>query len=145
MTAAATRSRDGLCCTAVVLLKPSVIVCLQPSAFAAYLLPLLELSEHDNRVTFPLPHHPPEILHCVWKRALRGNEVVLLSVALSHRKTDYFSCLGPTMCIHSNTFELFQEERHLVIKCSYIYKRCVDVICELLTPSHGENDSVEVI
>lgn len=38
-----------------------------------------------------------------------------------------------------------QEGSHWVVKCAYIYKRCIDVIGELLTSSHGENDSVEVI
>lgn len=47
-----------------------------------HLLPLLELCEHDNGVTLPLPHHPPEVLHRVLQRALRGDVVVLLPVAL---------------------------------------------------------------
>lgn len=50
--------------------------------YLTHLLPLLELREHYNRVTFPLPHHSPEILHCVKQRALCGNEVVFLPVAL---------------------------------------------------------------
>ena len=61
------------------------------AASAAYLLPLLELSEHYNGVTFPFPHHPPEVLYGVWKRTLGGNKVVLLSVALSHSQTHIFS------------------------------------------------------
>lgn len=56
----------------------------------AHLLPLLELCEHDNGVTLPLPRHPPEVLHRVRKRALRGNEVVLLSIALGGGKTHVF-------------------------------------------------------
>lgn len=60
-------------------------------AKTAHLLPLLELSEHDNGVTFPLPHHPPKVLHSVRQRALCGNEVVLLSVSLIHHKKIFYS------------------------------------------------------
>jgi len=47
-----------------------------------YLLPLLNFGEHNDGVALPLPHHPPEILHRVRERSLRGNEVILLAIAL---------------------------------------------------------------
>lgn len=53
----------------------------------AHLLPLLEFSEHYNRMTFPFPNHPPEIHHCVRQRTLCGNVVVFLSVSLGYTKT----------------------------------------------------------
>lgn len=34
--------------------------------------------------------------------------------------------------------QLFQES-------AYVNERCIDVVCELLTSSHGENDSVKII
>lgn len=52
-----------------------------------HLLPLLHLCEHDNGVALPLPHHPPEILHGVGQRSLRGNEVILLAIALQGKAT----------------------------------------------------------
>lgn len=58
-----------------------------------YLLPLLHLCEHDNGVALPLPHHPPEILHGVWQRPLRGNEIILLAIALQ-RKAGLWVCHG---------------------------------------------------
>lgn len=103
---------------------------------AAYLLPLLELGEHDNGVTLPFPHHPPEVHHRVWERALSGDEVVLLSVALSkhtHTDTHTFSFVGAI-----TSMQLFQ-------KSAYVNERRIDVVCELLASSHGENDSVEII
>lgn len=53
----------------------------------AHLLPLLELSEHYNRVTFPFPNHPPEILHRVRQGPLCGDVIVFLSVSLGYTKT----------------------------------------------------------
>lgn len=47
-----------------------------------YLLPLLDLGEHHDCVAFPLPHHPPEILHRVGQGALGGDEIILLSISL---------------------------------------------------------------
>lgn len=87
VTKAGNQNWDVLCCVYLLcLLKPSIIAGLQRLVTAAYLLPLLELSEHDYGVTFPLPHHSPKILHCVLQRALCGNVVVLVSVALSQIK-----------------------------------------------------------
>lgn len=31
------------------------------------------------------------------------------------------------------------------MKITYIDKRCIDVVCELLTSSHRQNDSVEIV
>lgn len=66
-----------------------VVNLLPAQTTTAYLLPLLQLGQHDDGVTLPLPHHPPEVLHRVLQRALRGNEVVLLPVALSTQETIY--------------------------------------------------------
>lgn len=100
-------------------------------ASGAHLLPLLELGEHDDGVTFPFPHHPPEVLHRVWERALSGDEVVLLSVALSKHTLS-------ALLVAITLMQLFQKSAH-------VNERCVDVVCELLASSHGEDDSVEII
>lgn len=65
-----------------------VVNLLPAQTTTAYLLPLLQLGQHDDGVTLPLPHHPPEVLHRVLQRALRGNEVVLLPVALSTQEKE---------------------------------------------------------
>lgn len=107
-----------------------------------HLLPLLELGEHNDRVTFPFPHHSPEILHRVHQRALGGDEVILLSVALSRSKTRMLFHLQ-IMCVDNNACELFQTE--MKEEGTYVYKRCIDEIGKLLPSSHGENHSVKVI
>lgn len=53
-----------------------------PGWAAPHLLSLLDLRQHHDGVAFPLPDHPPEVLHRVRQGPLRGDEIVLLSVAL---------------------------------------------------------------
>lgn len=55
---------------------------------AADLLSLLDLRQHHDRVALPLPHHPPEVLHRVCQGPLRGDEIVLLPVALQKGSRD---------------------------------------------------------
>lgn len=43
---------------------------------------LHKLCQHDNTCSVLLPNHPPEVLNCVRKGPLGGNECRLLSVAL---------------------------------------------------------------
>ena len=43
---------------------------------------LHQLCQHDHTRSVLLPDHPPEVLNCVRKGPLGGNECVLLSVAL---------------------------------------------------------------
>lgn len=118
-----------------------------------YLLPLFELGEHNDWMTPPLPHHPPEVLHCVRQRALGCDKIVLLPVALEGRssgkqhlrvqQTSYFALLvKETMSfIYTSMGNLYKRSRGR----AYINKGGIDVVCKLLSSLHWEDYSVEII
>lgn len=118
-----------------------------------YLLPLFEFGEHNDWMTPPLPHHPPEVLHCVRQGALGCDKIVLLPVALEGRssgkqhlrvrQTSYFALfVKETMSfIYTSMGNLYRRSWG----SAYINKGRIDVVGELLSSFHWEYYSVEII
>ena len=53
-----------------------------------HLIILPEITEHYDGPTLHLPHHPPQVIHCVLQRALCHHECLGLSVSLTNNVTN---------------------------------------------------------
>lgn len=98
---------------------------------ATHLLPLLELREHDDGMTLPLPHHPPEVLHRVRQRALRGDVVVLLPVALKGAANTSLLSVEVKRFMESEPIALIQP------LCSHCQSVCKPSLCDVTRGGEG--------
>lgn len=62
-------------------------ICIMSVCMCLYLISLLQFCQHHDRVAFPFPNHPPEIIHRVRQRTLCGDVIVLLPVTLKNINT----------------------------------------------------------
>ena len=100
---------------------------------ATHLFILSQPAEHDNGSALELPHHPPEVIHCVMQWSLRGYVGIALLVALhtTHIHT-VTHCITSCHALLKKSFQAIGPLQTGQPILTHVQEAGIDVLC----PSH---------